>query len=82
MSSRPSAARRRLHRDRVIAKRLAQAAGLSLTDRAEFVRGRLANHQHYLGCHRPRCGVCHPEKRWPNGDRQREERAWRDVEEC
>lgn len=80
MSSQPSAARRRFHRDRVIAKRLNQAARLSLTDPAEFTRGRLANHQHYVGCHRPRCGVCHPDKCWPNGDRQRENREWREAE--
>lgn len=80
MSTRPSAARRRFHRDRIIAKRMAQAAGLALMDRADLVRGRLADHQYYLGCHRPRCGLCHPEKRWPNADRQRAERAWRKLE--
>lgn len=82
MPSRPSAARRRLHRDRVVAKRLEQARALSLTDPTEHVPGRLANEQWYVGCHRARCGVCHPEKAAPNGDRQREEREWRRREEC
>lgn len=39
MPSHPSAARRRLHRDRVVAKRLEQARALSLTDPAEHVPG-------------------------------------------
>jgi hypothetical protein len=82
MPSRTSAARRRFHRDHVIANRFRQAERLSPTDPADYVRGRLANHQHYLGCHRARCGICHPHKRWPNSDRQRAERAWREAEGC
>jgi hypothetical protein len=40
--------------------------------------GRFANEQPYMGCHRSRCGVCHPTKRWHTGaDRLAEERAWR-----
>ena len=40
--------------------------------------GRFANEQPYLGCHRPRCGLCHPDKRWHRGaDRLAAERAWR-----
>jgi hypothetical protein len=77
MSSRPSAARRRFHRDRVIAKRLKAARGFTLTDPADYVAGRMFNEQWYLGCHRPRCGLCHPSKRWSYGDRQRETREWR-----
>ena len=40
--------------------------------------GRFAAEQPYLGCHRPRCGLCHPDKRWHRGaDRLAAERAWR-----
>jgi hypothetical protein len=40
--------------------------------------GRFAAEQPYLGCHRPRCGICHPDKRWHHGaDRLAAERAWR-----
>jgi hypothetical protein len=40
--------------------------------------GRFDNEQPYLGCHRARCGLCHPDKRWyRGGDRLAEERAWR-----
>lgn len=81
MPSRPSAARRRFHTDRIIAKRLGQSRSLWWLDDIEFVRGRLDDEQWYLGCHRARCGVCHPDKRWPSGGRQREERAWRDEED-
>lgn len=77
MPSRPSAARRRFHTDRVIAKRLAQARRHPWSADGEHVHGRLDDEQWYLGCHRARCGVCHPEKRWAYGDRQREEREWR-----
>jgi hypothetical protein len=80
MPSRPSAARRRFHTDRVVAKRLAQAHRHSSAT-GDAVRGRLENEQWYRGCHRARCGVCHACKRWPSGDRQREERAWRRHEE-
>jgi hypothetical protein len=76
MPSRPSAARRRLHTDRIIAKRLRLVRLVGWVDAAELVRGRLDDEQWYLGCHRARWGVCHPEKRWSHGDRQREERQW------
>lgn len=46
----------------------------------EPVLGRLEDEQWYLGCHRARCGVCHPEKRWSYGDRQRAKRRWRREE--
>lgn len=82
MPSRPSAARRRFHRDRTIANRVRDARWISLTEPADFVLGRLAKHQHYLGCHRARCGICHPHKRWSNRDRQSAERAWRKAEGC
>jgi len=81
MPSRPSAARRRFHTDRVIFKRLGQARSLSWRDDRDLVRGRLDDEQRYLGCHRARCGVCHPEKRWSYGDRHREERDWRRHEQ-
>ena len=81
MSSRPSAARRRFHRDRMIAKRLAQARKLSWIDPAEFQRGRLANEQWYLGCHRAGCAICHTGKDGPNAERQHAERQWRQIEQ-
>jgi hypothetical protein len=44
----------------------------------DLALGRFAAEQPYLGCHRPRCGVCHPDKRWRRGaDRLAAERAWR-----
>lgn len=82
MPSRPSAARRRFHTDRVIFKRLGQARALGWLDGREPVHGRLDDEQRYLGCHRARCGVCHPEKRWPGDDRRYEEREWRRREQC
>jgi hypothetical protein len=40
--------------------------------------GRFDNEQPYTGCHRARCGLCHPDKRWHRGaDRLAEEIAWR-----
>ncbi len=77
MSSRPSAARRRFHTDRIIAKRLRIVRLLRCADDADLVRGRLDDEQRYLGCHRACCGLCHPHKRWSYGDRRREEREWR-----
>jgi hypothetical protein len=47
---------------------------------AEIVHGRLDDQQHYIGCSRPRCRLCHSEKNLPNADRQRAEEAWRRVE--
>ena len=75
---RPSAARRRLHRDRIVAKRAAQARRLAWLPEpdVEPVLGRLEDEQWYLGCHRARCGLCHPEKRWSYGERQRAKRRW------
>jgi hypothetical protein len=80
MSSRPSAARRRFHRDRVIAKRIKVARDVGGRDVAEIVAGRLGDEQSYLGCGRPRCCLCHPEKHIPNADRQRADEAWRRIE--
>lgn len=37
--------------------------------------GRLADEDRYHGCHRARCGVCHPEK-LVGGERTREKRQW------
>ena len=81
MPSRPSAARRRFHTDCIIAKRRRTARTLGWADARDLVRGRLDDEQWYLGCHRARCGVCHPDKRWSYGDRQRGEREWRRDEE-
>jgi hypothetical protein len=40
--------------------------------------GRFDDEQAYLGCHRARCGLCHPSKRWHRGaDRLAAEREWR-----
>jgi hypothetical protein len=77
MPSRSSRARRRFRTDRIIAKRLAQARSLGWLDEREFIRGRLEHEQWYLGCHKARCRLCHAEKRWSHGDRQREDRRWR-----
>jgi hypothetical protein len=82
--SRPSRARRRYHRDRIVAKRAAQAVRLAALvgyPESAPVLGRLDNEQYYLGCHRTRCGICHPAKRWNYGDREREQRAWRRYNE-
>jgi hypothetical protein len=80
MRSRPSAALRRFHRDRVIAKRIKLAREIAHVDLAEIVPGRLDDQQYYIGCIRPRCRVCHPEKNLPNADRQRADEAWRHLE--
>jgi hypothetical protein len=81
MPSRPSAARRRFHRDRVIARRIKLAGEVAHVDLTEIVSGRLEDRQYYLGCGRPRCCLCHPEKNLPNADRQRAAEAWRRLEE-
>jgi hypothetical protein len=80
MSSRPSAARRRFHRDRVIVKRIKAAREIARCDLADIAPGRLDDRQYYIGCSRPRCRLCHPEKNLPNADRQRGDEAWRRVE--
>jgi hypothetical protein len=80
MPSRPSAARRRFHRDRVIAKRIKVAREIACVDPADLVAGRLDDQQYYVGCHRPRCCACHPEKNLPSADRQRADEAWRRIE--
>jgi hypothetical protein len=79
MPSRPSAARRRFHRDRVIAKRIKLAREIAHVDLAEIVPGRLDDQQYYIRCSRPRCRVCHPEKNLPNADRQRADEVWRHL---
>jgi hypothetical protein len=81
MPSRRSAARRRLHRDRVIAKRIKLARDIAHLDLAEIVPGRLDDHQYYIGCSRPRCRLCHPEKNLPSADCQRADEAWRHLEQ-
>jgi hypothetical protein len=80
MSSRPSAASQRFHRDRVIAKRIKVAREIAHVELAEIVRGRLADQQYYIGCSRPRCCVCSPHKNLPNADRQRADAAWRRLD--
>ena len=77
MPSRPSAARRRFHSERVVAKRVAAAREIAHLDLAEIVPGRLAGQQFYLGCSRAQCRLCHPQKNLPNADRQRAAEAWR-----
>lgn len=81
--ARRSGARRRLHTDRIVAKRAAQATRVVWWRSADWepTGGRLADERWYLGCHRPRCGICHPHKRFGYGDRQREEREWRRLED-
>ena len=80
MPSRPSAARRRFHTDRVIAKRVKVAREIACYDVADIVLGRLDDQQYYIGCKRSRCRLCHPEKNLPNAIRQRTEEAWRRSE--
>jgi hypothetical protein len=80
MPSRPSAARRRFHRDRVIAKRINVAREIAHVDLDVVVAGRLEDQQYYVGCSRPRCRLCHPEKNMPNADRQHAEEEWRRIE--
>ena len=80
MPSRPTSARRRFHRDRVVAKRIKVARDSARFDFAEIVPGRLDDHQYYFSCGRSRCRLCHPHKNLPNADRQRATEAWRRVE--
>ena len=80
MPSRPSAARRRFHRDRVIAIRVKVARDVAGRELGEIVPGRLDDKQYYLGCKRSRCRLCHPEKNLPNANRQRDDLAWRRLE--
>jgi hypothetical protein len=80
MPSRPTAARRRFHRDRVIAKRIKVAREIARFDLADIVSGRLDDQQCYIGCRRPQCRLCHPEKNLPNADRQRSTETWRCLE--
>jgi hypothetical protein len=80
MPSRPTAARRRFHRDRVIAKRSKVAREIARLDLTEIVCGRLDDQQYYIGCCRSRCRLCHPEKNLPNADRQRATETRRRLE--
>ena len=80
MPSRSSAARRRFHTNRVIAKRINVAREMAHRELAEIVRGQFADRQYCLGCSRPRCRLCHPEKNFPNAERQRADEAWRRAE--
>jgi hypothetical protein len=44
----------------------------------DLALGRFDKGQPYLGCRRPRCGICHPSKRWHSGaDRLAAEHSWR-----
>ncbi len=73
MPSRPSAARRRFHTARVIAKRITKrikvARAIAHYELVEIVSGRLDDQQYYVGCRRPRCCACSPHKNLPNADR-------------
>jgi len=55
----------RSYRDRIVAKRARQARELQWWFDPDWtpVEGRLENEQWYIGCRRPRCGICHPDKR-------------------
>jgi hypothetical protein len=58
---------------------LEKIAGLEprWTEALDLSLGRFADEQPYLGCHRARCGVCHPDKRWHRGpDRLAAKCAW------
>lgn len=80
-AARHSRAHARYHRDRIVAKRIAQARRLAWPA-VEPVGGRLEDEQTYLGCRRPRCLLCHADKLLYRGaDRRREERAWRRHED-
>ncbi len=81
MPTRPSAARRRFHTDRVIAKRLKQAHALGWSYHGTFVRGRLDDEQWYLGCHRAACGICQLSKLHRRRERRRQDREWRRHED-
>jgi hypothetical protein len=81
MPSRPSAARRRFHTARVIAKRIRVAREIAHYGLAEIVPGRLDDQQYYIGCSRPRCCACAPHKNLPNADRQRAHEVSRRLEE-
>ena len=80
MPSRPSAARRRFHRDRVIARRVQAARDVAGRELGEIVPGRVDDKQYYVGCKCSRCRLCHPEKNLPNANRQRDDLAWRRME--
>jgi len=79
-----SRALRRHHRARVIANRVAEARRVEsaswrqpLLWPEQWPVGRHAHSQAVLGCGRPRCGICHPSKRWHAGaDRMRAKREW------
>jgi hypothetical protein len=81
-----TAHRRRFHRDRIVRKRQNAYRRLRLdrgSDSSQRVLpdGRLDDHQAYLACGRPRCGLCHPRKRWHRGaDRARDRDEWQRLE--
>lgn len=78
--------RRRFHRDRIVAKRQQAYRRYRPDDDPHWPRlvlpdGRLENRQAYFGCSRPRCGLCHPDKRWHRGaDRANARREWQRLE--
>lgn len=70
----------RAQRERVITARYREARDLQFLGSDQFLRdrprGELARSQAWVGCGRPRCGLCHPHKRGGDGTRQRERRVW------
>ena len=80
---RHSRAHTRHHFIRIARKRRKQflelnPATLSFVAQLDLSLGRFDNEQPYLGCHRARCGLCHPTKRWHrSADRAAAERGWR-----
>jgi hypothetical protein len=72
--------RRRFHTGRVISNRRRRGRTLEKNDwwwrEHPPENGRLRDRLYFRGCGLPRCGLCHPHKRW-GGDRTREKRAWK-----
>lgn len=76
--------RRRFHRDLIVQKRRDYYRRLATSwelGQGVVPDGRLEKEQAYLGCRRPRCGLCHPHKRWGRGaDRARSTHEWQRLE--
>lgn len=66
---------RRHHRRRIIAKHVRQYREVFPGEPLPPVQAKV-----YIGCQRPRCGVCHPHK-LDHIDRRVAEREWRRIEE-
>ena len=81
---RRTAHRRRFHRDRIVRRRQRQYARLRRVDvewSRELPDGRLEDRQAYLGCGRPRCGLCQARKRWyRSAERAEARRRWERLE--